>query len=33
MPCDLRIRGSEPHAEVIAQIAELLERRQITAVN
>jgi bifunctional enzyme CysN/CysC len=33
MPCDLRIRGSEPHADVIAQIAELLERRQITAVN
>jgi bifunctional enzyme CysN/CysC len=33
MPCDLRIRGSEPEADVIAQIAELLERRQITAVS
>jgi bifunctional enzyme CysN/CysC len=32
MPCDLRIRGNEPEADVIAQIAELLERRQITTV-
>ena len=28
--CDLRIRGSEPEAEVIARVAELLEKRQIT---
>jgi bifunctional enzyme CysN/CysC len=33
MPSDLRIRGTEPEADVIAQIAELLERRQITAVS
>ena len=30
--CDLRIRGTEPEAEVIAQITELLERRQITSI-
>ena len=30
--CDLRIRGTEPDDEVIAKVAELLERRQITAV-
>ncbi len=30
-PCDLRIRGDEPEAEVIARIAELLDRRHITA--
>src|SRR3954463_6304123 len=29
--CDLRIRGTEPESEVIAQIADLLERRQITS--
>jgi hypothetical protein len=31
-PCDLRIRGSEPEADVIARIAEILAARQITAV-
>jgi bifunctional enzyme CysN/CysC len=31
-PCDLRIAGSEPEAEVIARIIELLVARQITAV-
>ena len=30
--CDLRIRGTEPEAEVIAQITELLDRRQITTI-
>ncbi len=29
--CDLRIRGTEPEAEVIAKIAELLDRNHITA--
>ena len=29
--CDLRIRGNEPEAEVIARIAELLDRNHITA--
>jgi len=29
--CDLRIRGDEPEAEVIAKIAELLARNHITA--
>jgi bifunctional enzyme CysN/CysC len=29
--CDLRISGTEPEAEVIAKIAELLDRRKITA--
>ncbi len=33
MPSDLRIRGTEPEADVIEQIAALLERRQITAVS
>jgi hypothetical protein len=28
-PCDLRIRGTEPEAEVIAAIVDLLVRRQI----
>jgi adenylylsulfate kinase-like enzyme len=28
--CDLRIRGTEAEADVIAKIAELLDRRQIT---
>ena len=28
--CDLRIRGNEPEAEVVAKVAELLARRQIT---
>ena len=27
---DLRIRGNEPEAEVVAKVAELLARRQIT---
>ncbi len=27
--CDLRVRGTEPEVEVIAQVVELLERRQI----
>jgi bifunctional enzyme CysN/CysC len=31
-PCDLRIRGDEPEAEVIARITELLAARQITSV-
>jgi bifunctional enzyme CysN/CysC len=31
--CDLRIRGNEPEAAVLAQIAELLDRRQITTVS
>jgi bifunctional enzyme CysN/CysC len=30
--CDLRIRGDEPEAEVIARVAELLDKRQITAI-
>jgi bifunctional enzyme CysN/CysC len=30
--CDLRFRGTEPEAEVIASIAALLDRRQITSV-
>jgi len=30
--CDLRVRGDEPEAEVVARIAELLDRRQITSV-
>jgi bifunctional enzyme CysN/CysC len=30
--CDLRIRGTEPEAEVVAQIAALLDKRQITVV-
>jgi len=30
--CDLRVRGSEPEAEVIGKIAELLDRRQITSL-
>jgi hypothetical protein len=30
--CDLRIRGTEPEADVTAKIAELLDRRQITSV-
>jgi bifunctional enzyme CysN/CysC len=30
--CDLRIRGAEPEAEVVAQIAALLDKRQITLV-
>jgi bifunctional enzyme CysN/CysC len=30
--CDVRIRGTEPQADVIAKIAELLDRRQITSV-
>ncbi len=30
--CDLRIRGTEPEAEVIARIAELLDRNHITAI-
>jgi bifunctional enzyme CysN/CysC len=30
--CDLRIRGTETEAEVIAQITELLDRRQITSI-
>jgi bifunctional enzyme CysN/CysC len=30
-PCDLRIRGTEPEDEVIAQIGKLLVARQITA--
>jgi bifunctional enzyme CysN/CysC len=29
--CDLRVRGDEPEADVIAKIGELLHRRQITA--
>lgn len=29
-PCDLRIRGNEPEAQVIAQIVDLLGKRQIT---
>jgi hypothetical protein len=31
-PCDLRIRGTEPEAQVIAGIRELLVARQITTV-
>ena len=31
--CDLRIRGTEPDAEVIDQIAALLDKRQITLVH
>jgi adenylylsulfate kinase-like enzyme len=31
--CDLRIRGTESEAEVVAKIADLLERRQITSVS
>jgi hypothetical protein len=31
--CDLRIRGTEPDADVIAQIAALLDKRQITLVH
>ena len=31
--CDLRIRGTEPDAEVIAQITALLNKRQITSVH
>jgi bifunctional enzyme CysN/CysC len=30
--CDLRFRGTESEAEVIAKISELLERRQITSI-
>ncbi|HZL17928.1 MAG TPA: GTP-binding protein [Polyangia bacterium] len=30
--CDLRIRGTEPESEVVAQIATLLDKRQITVV-
>ena len=30
--CDLRIRGNEPEAEVIAKIDDLLVARQITAL-
>jgi len=30
--CDLRIRGAEPETEVVAQIAALLDKRQITVV-
>jgi bifunctional enzyme CysN/CysC len=30
--CDLRIRGTEPEEEVIAKIADLLDRRNITSV-
>ena len=30
--CDLRIRGTEPDDEVIAKVAELLDRRQITSI-
>jgi bifunctional enzyme CysN/CysC len=30
--CDLRIRGTEPEAEVVAKIGELLRTRQITAL-
>ena len=31
-PCDLRIRGTETEAEVVARVRELLRARQITAV-
>ena len=31
--CDLRIRGTEPEADVITKIAELLDRRDITSVS
>src|SRR5450432_2134918 len=31
--CDLRIRGSEPDSDVIAQITALLDKRQITSVH
>jgi bifunctional enzyme CysN/CysC len=31
--CDLRIRGTEPEADVISKIAELLDRRDITSVS
>ena len=31
-PCDLRIRGTEPEADVIARVSELLAERQITSV-
>jgi bifunctional enzyme CysN/CysC len=30
--CDLRVRGNEPEAEVIAQISQLLDKRQITSL-
>jgi bifunctional enzyme CysN/CysC len=30
--CDLRVRGNEPEAEIIAQISQLLDKRQITSV-
>jgi bifunctional enzyme CysN/CysC len=30
--CDLRIRGTEPEVDVVAQIAALLDKRQITVV-
>ena len=32
-PCDLRIRGDEPHARVIDQVTDLLDRRHITSVS
>jgi bifunctional enzyme CysN/CysC len=31
-PCDLRVRGTEPEAEVVAQVVQLLKARGITAV-
>jgi len=31
--CDLRVRGSEPDGDVIAQITALLDKRQITSVH
>jgi len=31
-PCDLRIRGTEPDADVVAQVVQLLKARGITAV-
>ena len=31
-PCDLRIQGNEPEAEVIAKVVDLLGKRQITQV-
>jgi hypothetical protein len=31
-PCDLRIRGTEPEPEVVAQVVQLLKARGITAV-
>jgi bifunctional enzyme CysN/CysC len=30
LPCDLRVRGNEPEPEVIAQVTQLLTKRQIT---